>query len=79
MFVCVSAYVPSGEGVGAEEPAAVTIASAQQAAVFAADHNVQYQFRTENSGGQVSTAFKVSGGGATFAGVRTRSCLNHGA
>ncbi|XP_036423241.1 upstream stimulatory factor 2 isoform X2 [Colossoma macropomum] len=43
-----------GEGVGAEEPAAVTIASAQQAAVFAADHNVQYQFRTENSGGQVT-------------------------
>ncbi|XP_037396910.1 upstream stimulatory factor 2 isoform X2 [Pygocentrus nattereri] len=43
-----------GEGVGAEEPTAVTIASAQQAAVFAADHNVQYQFRTENSGGQVT-------------------------
>ncbi|MCJ8749717.1 hypothetical protein PDJAM_G00179510 [Pangasius djambal] len=41
-----------GEGVGAEEPAAVTIASAQQAAVFA--DNVQYQFRTENSSGQVT-------------------------
>ncbi|XP_026867336.1 upstream stimulatory factor 2 isoform X2 [Electrophorus electricus] len=42
-----------GERVGAEEQAAVTIASAQQAAVFT-DHNVQYQFRTENSGGQVT-------------------------
>ncbi|XP_076864127.1 upstream stimulatory factor 2 isoform X2 [Brachyhypopomus gauderio] len=42
-----------GEGVGVEEPAAVTIASAQQAAVFT-DHNVQYQFRTENTGGQVT-------------------------
>uniref|UniRef100_A0A8C1BG50 Upstream stimulatory factor 2 n=1 Tax=Cyprinus carpio TaxID=7962 RepID=A0A8C1BG50_CYPCA len=43
----------SGEGVGAEEQAAVTIASVQQAAAFA-DHNVQYQFRTENTGGQVT-------------------------
>ncbi|XP_056120163.1 upstream stimulatory factor 2 isoform X2 [Rhinichthys klamathensis goyatoka] len=42
-----------GEGVGAEEQAAVTIASVQQAAAFG-DHNVQYQFRTENSGGQVT-------------------------
>ncbi|XP_018980411.1 upstream stimulatory factor 2 isoform X2 [Cyprinus carpio] len=42
-----------GEGVGAEEQAAVTIASVQQAAAFA-DHNVQYQFRTENTGGQVT-------------------------
>uniref|UniRef100_A0A672PEN7 Upstream stimulatory factor 2 n=1 Tax=Sinocyclocheilus grahami TaxID=75366 RepID=A0A672PEN7_SINGR len=42
-----------GEGVGAEEQAAVTIASVQQAAAFA-DHNVQYQFRTENAGGQVT-------------------------
>ncbi|KAI5086592.1 upstream stimulatory factor 2 isoform X2, partial [Silurus meridionalis] len=41
-----------GEGVGTEEPAAVTIASTQQAAVFA--DNVQYQFRTENSSGQVT-------------------------
>ncbi|XP_058261124.1 LOW QUALITY PROTEIN: upstream stimulatory factor 2 [Hemibagrus wyckioides] len=41
-----------GEGVGAEEPAAVTIASTQPAAVFA--DNVQYQFRTENSSGQVT-------------------------
>uniref|UniRef100_A0A671Q2Q2 Upstream stimulatory factor 2 n=1 Tax=Sinocyclocheilus anshuiensis TaxID=1608454 RepID=A0A671Q2Q2_9TELE len=42
-----------GEGVGVEEQAAVTIASVQQAAAFA-DHNVQYQFRTENTGGQVT-------------------------
>ncbi|XP_056597264.1 upstream stimulatory factor 2 isoform X1 [Triplophysa dalaica] len=41
------------EAVGVEEQAAVTIASVQQAAAFA-DHNVQYQFRTENSGGQVT-------------------------
>ncbi|XP_051949222.1 upstream stimulatory factor 2-like isoform X1 [Xyrauchen texanus] len=41
------------EGVGVEEHTAVTIASVQQAAAFA-DHNVQYQFRTENSGGQVT-------------------------
>ncbi|XP_076157420.1 upstream stimulatory factor 2 isoform X6 [Alosa pseudoharengus] len=40
-----------GEAVGAEEQAAVTIASVQQAAF--ADHNVQYQFRTESNGGQV--------------------------
>lgn len=49
----------SGEGVGAEEQAAVTIASVQQAAAFA-DHNVQYQFRTENTGGQVSATFDLS-------------------
>ncbi|XP_065144072.1 upstream stimulatory factor 2 isoform X3 [Paramisgurnus dabryanus] len=41
------------EGVGAEEQAAVTIASVQQAAAFG-DHNVQYQFRTESNGGQVT-------------------------
>ncbi|XP_026145877.1 upstream stimulatory factor 2 isoform X2 [Carassius auratus] len=46
-------HLQEGEGVGAEEQAAVTIASVQQAAAFA-DHNVQYQFRTENSGGQVT-------------------------
>ncbi|KAM3857989.1 upstream stimulatory factor 2 [Diretmus argenteus] len=40
------------EAVGTEEQTAVTIASVQQAAF--ADHNVQYQFRTENSGGQVT-------------------------
>ncbi|XP_073787073.1 upstream stimulatory factor 2 isoform X3 [Danio rerio] len=43
-----------GEGVGAEEQTAVTIASVQQAAAAFTDHNVQYQFRTENSGGQVT-------------------------
>ncbi|XP_056153800.1 upstream stimulatory factor 2 isoform X2 [Lampris incognitus] len=41
-----------GEAVGAEEQTAITIASVQQSAF--ADHNVQYQFRTENSGGQVT-------------------------
>ncbi|XP_012685046.1 upstream stimulatory factor 2 isoform X6 [Clupea harengus] len=40
------------EAVGAEEQAAATIASVQQAAF--ADHNVQYQFRTESNGGQVT-------------------------
>lgn len=55
----------SGEGVGAEEPAAVTIASAQQA-VFT--DNVQYQFRTENSSGQVSLIFHSFGGKGEFYG-----------
>ncbi|KAJ8000299.1 hypothetical protein DPEC_G00203390 [Dallia pectoralis] len=41
------------EGVGTVEQTAVTIAQVQQSANFA-DHNVQYQFRTENSGGQVT-------------------------
>ncbi|XP_036827195.1 upstream stimulatory factor 2 isoform X3 [Oncorhynchus mykiss] len=40
-------------GVGTEEQTAATIESVQQAVAFA-DHNVQYQFRTENSGGQVT-------------------------
>ena len=44
----------AGEAVGTEEQTAVTITGVPQAA-FAADHNVQYQFRTENSGGQVRT------------------------
>lgn len=43
----------SGEAVGTEEQTAVTITGVPQAAF--ADHNVQYQFRTENSGGQVRT------------------------
>lgn len=59
LCVCVS-----GEGVGAEEPAAVTIASTQPAAVFA--DNVQYQFRTENSSGQVSMTFDPFGGRSEF-------------
>ncbi|XP_066206028.1 upstream stimulatory factor 2 isoform X2 [Saccopteryx leptura] len=41
-----------GEGPGAEEQTAVAIASVQQAAF--GDHNIQYQFRTENNGGQVT-------------------------
>lgn len=44
----------AGETVG-EEQTAVTIAGVQQAAF--ADHNVQYQFRTENNGGQVSGGY----------------------
>ncbi|KAM5237428.1 upstream stimulatory factor 2 isoform 2-T2 [Ctenodactylus gundi] len=40
------------DGPGAEEPTAVAIASVQQAAF--GDHNIQYQFRTENNGGQVT-------------------------
>lgn len=42
----------AGEAVGTEEQAAVTITGVSQAAF--PDHNVQYQFRTENNGGQVS-------------------------
>nr|KAF6412187.1 hypothetical protein HJG63_020353 [Rousettus aegyptiacus] len=42
----------SGDGPGAEEQTAVAIASVQQAAF--GDHNIQYQFRTENNGGQVT-------------------------
>uniref|UniRef100_A0A6I8N5B7 Upstream stimulatory factor 2 n=1 Tax=Ornithorhynchus anatinus TaxID=9258 RepID=A0A6I8N5B7_ORNAN len=41
----------AGEGPGPEEQTAVAIASVQQTAF--ADHNIQYQFRTENNGGQV--------------------------
>ncbi|XP_069372812.1 upstream stimulatory factor 2 isoform X2 [Paralichthys olivaceus] len=41
-----------GEVVGAEEHTAVTITGVPQGAF--ADHNVQYQFRTENSGGHVT-------------------------
>ncbi|CAL8298938.1 unnamed protein product [Lota lota] len=40
-----------GETVGTEEQTAVTIASVQQASF---GEHVQYQFRTENSGGQVT-------------------------
>ncbi|KAF3818292.1 hypothetical protein GH733_012600 [Mirounga leonina] len=48
-----SAPGPSGgDGPGAEEQTAVAIASVQQAAF--GDHNIQYQFRTENNGGQVT-------------------------
>lgn len=41
------------EGTGPDEQTAVAIASVQQATAFA-DHNIQYQFRTENNGGQVT-------------------------
>ncbi|XP_006037824.1 upstream stimulatory factor 2 isoform X1 [Alligator sinensis] len=41
-----------GDGSTADEQTAVAIASVQQAAF--ADHNIQYQFRTENKGGQVT-------------------------
>uniref|UniRef100_A0A5F7ZFD1 Upstream stimulatory factor 2 n=3 Tax=Euarchontoglires TaxID=314146 RepID=A0A5F7ZFD1_MACMU len=43
---------PGGDGPGAEEQTAVAITSVQQAAF--GDHNIQYQFRTETNGGQVS-------------------------
>ncbi|XP_075849116.1 upstream stimulatory factor 2 isoform X3 [Microcebus murinus] len=41
-----------GDGAGAEEQTAVAITSVQQAAF--GDHNIQYQFRTETNGGQVT-------------------------
>ncbi|XP_043935274.1 upstream stimulatory factor 2-like [Protopterus annectens] len=41
-----------GDCTNADEPTTVAIASVQQAAF--ADHNIQYQFRTENNGGQVT-------------------------
>uniref|UniRef100_A0A670II14 Upstream transcription factor 2, c-fos interacting n=1 Tax=Podarcis muralis TaxID=64176 RepID=A0A670II14_PODMU len=41
-----------GDGTNADEQTAVAIASVQQAAFT--DHNIQYQFRTENNGGQVA-------------------------
>lgn len=52
---CVCVCV-AGEVVGTDEQAAVTITGVPQAAF--ADHNVQYQFRTENSGGQVSSSLR---------------------
>ncbi|XP_063292748.1 upstream stimulatory factor 2 [Pelobates fuscus] len=41
-----------GEETAPDEHTAVAIATVQQAAF--ADHNIQYQFRTENNGGQVT-------------------------
>uniref|UniRef100_A0A803J4V2 Upstream stimulatory factor 2 n=1 Tax=Xenopus tropicalis TaxID=8364 RepID=A0A803J4V2_XENTR len=41
-----------GDDTSAEEHTAVAIATVQQAAF--SDHNIQYQFRTENNGGQVT-------------------------
>ncbi len=51
LWTCLVALCVAGEAVGTEEQTAVTITGVPQAAF--ADHNVQYQFRTENSGGQV--------------------------
>ncbi|XP_035238420.1 upstream stimulatory factor 2 isoform X1 [Anguilla anguilla] len=45
--------ISEGDNGGGTEQTAVTIAGVPQAAAFA-DHNIQYQFRTENSGGQVT-------------------------
>lgn len=59
MHILTPGCVSAGEAVGAEEQAAVTIASVQQAAF--ADHSVQYQFRTESNGGQVRTIFDPEG------------------
>ncbi|XP_067831440.1 upstream stimulatory factor 2-like isoform X2 [Heptranchias perlo] len=47
-----SGQLQEGDGPNADEQTAVAIASVQQAAF--ADHNIQYQFRTENNGGQVT-------------------------
>ncbi|XP_072836278.2 upstream stimulatory factor 2 isoform X5 [Pogona vitticeps] len=44
--------LPEVDGTNADEQTAVAIASVQQAAFT--DHNIQYQFRTENNGGQVT-------------------------
>uniref|UniRef100_A0A8C4N2G4 Upstream transcription factor 2, c-fos interacting n=1 Tax=Eptatretus burgeri TaxID=7764 RepID=A0A8C4N2G4_EPTBU len=43
-----------GEVTGAEEQVAASIATVQQATSFASDPNIQYHFRTENNGGQVT-------------------------
>uniref|UniRef100_H2LYT3 Upstream transcription factor 2, c-fos interacting n=1 Tax=Oryzias latipes TaxID=8090 RepID=H2LYT3_ORYLA len=51
-----------GETGGGQEQTAVTIASVQQAAF--GDHGVQYQFRTENSGGQAVIQNPFSNGGS---------------
>ncbi|KAG7469039.1 hypothetical protein MATL_G00124660 [Megalops atlanticus] len=45
--------ITEGDSAAAAEQTAVTIAGVQQAATFA-DHNIQYQFRSENTGGQVT-------------------------
>uniref|UniRef100_A0A3B4Z1A9 Upstream stimulatory factor 2-like n=1 Tax=Stegastes partitus TaxID=144197 RepID=A0A3B4Z1A9_9TELE len=50
------------EAVGTDEPTAVTITGVPQAAF--AEHNVQYQFRTENSGGQAVIQNPFSNGGS---------------
>ncbi|KAJ8389415.1 hypothetical protein AAFF_G00119530 [Aldrovandia affinis] len=45
--------VQEGEGSGREKHSTIAIANIQETGAFS-DHNVQYQFRTENSGGQVT-------------------------
>uniref|UniRef100_A0A6I8PAB3 Upstream stimulatory factor 2 n=1 Tax=Ornithorhynchus anatinus TaxID=9258 RepID=A0A6I8PAB3_ORNAN len=55
----------AGEGPGPEEQTAVAIASVQQTAF--ADHNIQYQFRTENNGGQAVIQNPFSNGGSPAA------------
>ncbi|XP_078392520.1 upstream stimulatory factor 2-like, partial [Cetorhinus maximus] len=47
-----SVQLQEGDGGNADEQTAVAIASVQQAAFT--DHNIQYQFRSENNGGQVT-------------------------
>ncbi|XP_053574267.1 upstream stimulatory factor 2-like [Bombina bombina] len=44
--------IHEGDETSADEQTAVAIATVQQAAF--SDHNIQYQFRTENNGGQVT-------------------------
>ncbi|KAG8143377.1 hypothetical protein E2320_000610 [Naja naja] len=51
-----------GDGTNPDEQTAVAIASVQQAAF--ADHNIQYQFRTENNGGQAVIQNPFSNGGS---------------
>ncbi|KAK7795138.1 hypothetical protein U0070_022602 [Myodes glareolus] len=59
-----------GDGPGAEEQMAVPIASVQQAAF--GDHNIQYQFRTENNGGQAVIQNPFSNGGSPAAEAVSR-------
>ncbi|XP_048882787.1 upstream stimulatory factor 2 isoform X5 [Brienomyrus brachyistius] len=54
--------ISEGDSAGGGEQAAVTIASVQPAAF--GDHNIQYQFRTENSGGQAVIQNPFSNGGS---------------
>lgn len=62
-----------GDGPGAEEQTAVAIASVQQAAF--GDHNIQYQFRTENNGGQVRRPLPGSPAGQRRGELREGGCV----
>lgn len=62
-----------GDGPGAEEQTAVAIASVQQAAF--GDHNIQYQFRTENNGGQVRRPRPGSPEGQRRGELREGGCV----